>query len=49
MSRRTNKKLPADRYLPRFAADMSERTLQSSGTESIREPKWYGKTVSGER
>ena len=49
MSRRTNKKLPADGYLPRIADGMLEQALRTSGAVSIRGPKWCGKTATGER
>ena len=49
MSRRMNKKLPADGYLPRIADGMLEQALRSSGAVSIRGPKWCGKTATGER
>ena len=49
MSRRTNRALPADGYLPRIADGMLELALRSSGAVNIRGPKWCGKTATGER
>ena len=49
MSRKTNKKLPSDGYLPRIADGMLKQALRSSGAVNIKGPKWCGKTATGER